>query len=290
MSAAPTFADKLRQLRAWEFLVSFVVIGGVFALTFNQLHIRPIPRIVVQVDSTTTIYARDPSIDLKKGAEQVPMWVAIVIYYTVPPLVHLLLQWRRPILHDSRDFFLTLTQSTALTQLVTNIAKSLAGRFRPSFYDMCGWDMTVVWNGVDNLCRNASGEAEARKSFPSGHSSGAFSTLFLLTLYLVGRNKLMTKSVPRGAIEAVLFFVALVPTILALWIAITRSQDNWHHYSDILAGSVIGAVSALCAYSFNYGSMFDYKTAGVPWETLDECKTKLPSRSEDFGDAQPVPK
>ncbi|KAF0682641.1 Aste57867_25278 [Aphanomyces stellatus] len=284
-----SFADKVRRLRGWEFLISVIAIVCAFTLTTSsRLHIRPIPRVVVQVDATTTIYARDPSIDLKKGAEQVPLWAAVVIYYATPLVVHVVVQWCKPIAHDSRDFFLAIVQSTALTQLATNIAKVMAGRFRPSFYDMCGWDTTVVWNGVDNLCRDAKGEAEARKSFPSGHSSGAFSTLFLLTLYLIGRNKLMAESTRahRGAIESVLFFVALVPTFVALWVAVTRSQDNWHHYSDILAGSVIGIVSAFCAYSLNYGSMFHYKTAGMPRDAINEDKDKIPLHTQDVVELQ----
>ncbi|KAF4323265.1 hypothetical protein BBO99_00001545 [Phytophthora kernoviae] len=40
------------------------------------------------------------------------------------------------------------------------------------------------------------------------------------------------------------FFFAYIPVqqpFVASWVAITRSIDNWHHYSDILAGSVIAA-------------------------------------------------
>ncbi|RLO13976.1 hypothetical protein DYB28_002570 [Aphanomyces astaci] len=74
-----------------------------------------------------------------------------------------------------------------------------------------------------------------------------------------------------------------------MWISITRSQDNWHHYSDILvyllgchvsltyvtprqAGSVIGILASILAYCFNYGSLFDYKSAGMPLETLRDLK------------------
>ncbi|KAG9402930.1 hypothetical protein AC1031_006467 [Aphanomyces cochlioides] len=234
---ATPFYQKMQRYRGWEFVTNIVVIIAVLALTSLGLHHRPIPRVVVQLNETHVIYARDASIDLKKGKEQVPMWLAAVIFITVPVLTHALLQWLHHIHNDTRDFFLTLVTATTLTQLFTNFAKVVVGRFRPSFYDMCDWDTSIVWDGVTNLCRDSAGEKEGRKSFPSGHSSGAFSTLFLLTLYLLGRSKVLTSSVlssERGILVSIQFFAAFIPTILAVWICITRSQDNWHHYSDIL--------------------------------------------------------
>jgi hypothetical protein len=62
-------------------------------------------------------------------------------------------------------------------------------------------------------------------------------------------------------------------------VAITRSIDNWHHYSDILAGSIIGAIAACLAYGYNYGSIFCSKNAGLPFEAVHE---KM--KSESVGD------
>lgn len=65
-------------------------------------------------------------------------------------------------------------------------------------------------------------------------------------------------------------FLCCAPCLAASWVAITRSIDNWHHYSDILAGSIIGAISACMAYSYNYGSIFCWKYAGMPCEAVHE--------------------
>ncbi|RHY91537.1 hypothetical protein DYB37_006146 [Aphanomyces astaci] len=66
-----------------------------------------------------------------------------------------------------------------MAQLATNILKITTGRFRPNFYAMCHWDSsnTTPWDGTSNLCTLAVGELEGRQSFPSGHTSCAFSTL-----------------------------------------------------------------------------------------------------------------
>ncbi|ETW00961.1 hypothetical protein H310_06608 [Aphanomyces invadans] len=286
MAGLTTFHEKLIAYRVWEFVACLAVTGAIFALTASSVYRRPIPHLVIPLDASTTIFARDPSLDLKKEKEQVPLDVAIAIFYATPLVVHTIVQWLRYVRNDSRDFLLTLFISSAVCQLLTHFAKAMTGRFRPCFYDMCKWDTTVIWDGVTNLCRDPKGEAEGRKSFPSGHASSAFSTLFLLTLYLLGRSKLLSASslaTRRGFVASAAFFVAFAPTMVAMWIAITRSQDNWHHYSDILAGSVIGICSAILGYSVNYGSLFDYKTAGMPLETLEELKqSELPTYNHAF--------
>ncbi|RLN71446.1 hypothetical protein BBJ28_00014987 [Nothophytophthora sp. Chile5] len=121
--------------------------------------------------------------------QQLPTW-AVVTYGTgVPVVTNLLMNYALPsirsvrlIPHDTRDFLLTLAQSASMAELLTEFTKNLTGRFRPSFYAMCGWQYDVLWDGVTNLCTNAAGEKEGRKSFPSGHASFAWSTMLVLTV------------------------------------------------------------------------------------------------------------
>jgi membrane-associated phospholipid phosphatase len=63
--------------------------------------------------------------------------------------------------------------------------------------------------------------------------------------------------------------LCFIPTFVAAWVAITRTTDNWHHYSDVLAGSLIGSVCAVIAYSYNYGSIFSATSAGLPRQELN---------------------
>lgn len=122
----------------------------------------------------------------------VPMWSLIVIGLGVPIATNLLLNYVLPkirdvrvIPHDVRDFLLSLAQGVTMSTLLTQFTKHITGRFRPSFYDMCGWDYDAVWDGVTNLCTDSAGEKEGRKSFPSGHSSFAWVTMLLLTVRLL---------------------------------------------------------------------------------------------------------
>lgn len=143
---------------------------------------------------------------------------------------------------------LMLVQSIGLSLFVTASAKKMAGRPRPNFYAMCGWQNTSTTAGC---MADQAHVWEARQSFPSGHSSLAFSGLLFLTLLIMDKSSLMSKkrklpaSVPTSAWNLLAFF----PTFVAIWVAITRVVDFWHNYDDILAGSAIGAACAMQAFA-----------------------------------------
>ncbi|CAH0520857.1 unnamed protein product [Peronospora belbahrii] len=261
--------------RVVEFAISVLMYG--FALFFATIQVaqREIPNIEVQLNSTTSLWARDPTINNKEMAQQVSMVSLIGVGASAPIIINLFINYALPkfhsvrvIPHDTRDFFLTIVQSTSMATLLTQFTKNLTGRFRPCFYDMCQWNYDVVWDGVTNLCQSASGEKEGRKSFPSGHASFAFATMLVLTLYLLGRSSLncenRSETMLRGGRKTLKLFLCFIPTFVASWVAVTRTIDNWHHYADILAGSIIGAVSACLSYSYNYSSIYHSQHAGVP--------------------------
>lgn len=283
----------LTQWRILEFSCSFtlLVVGVIFALI--KVNERVIPNIEVQISANHTFWARDPTINQKKLKEQVPMWLLISIGTGIPILTNLFINYLLPkckvvttIPNDTRDFLLSMAQSVGLSQLITQFLKNMTGRFRPCFYDMCKWNKTIVWNGLDNLCADLKWEKEARKSFPSGHASFAWATLFLLTLYLLGRSRLNSdnrhEGLTRGGRKTFKMFVCFLPTLLAAWIAVTRSMDNWHHYSDILAGSIIGGFAACFGYFYNYGSIFSSIGAGLPQEQVHFNRKK---KEHDFLEA-----
>ena len=106
-----------------------------------------------------------------------PIAANVVVNYVLPLVCQV-----RVIAHDTRDFLLSLFQSVALATFFTQFTKNITGRFRPSFYDMCKWQYDVVWDGVANLCTDAAGEKEGRKSFPSGHSSFAWASMLIFAV------------------------------------------------------------------------------------------------------------
>lgn len=111
------------------------------------------------------------------GGCALPILTNLLLNYVLPKFHRV-----RVIPHDTRDFLLSLFQSAGLAQLLTQFIKNQTGRFRPCFYDMCGWNKDVIWDGVSNLCTLPHWEKEARKSFPSGHASFAWSTMLVLTV------------------------------------------------------------------------------------------------------------
>ncbi|TDH73449.1 hypothetical protein CCR75_006164 [Bremia lactucae] len=274
----------IRNYRLLEFGSTLILyfFGVVFANI--DVHERPIRGIQVRLSESTSVWSLDPTIDEVKLSEQVPLWLLQALGIGIPIATNLIVNYVLPLFghvrvipHDTRDFLLSLFQSVALSIFLTQFIKNVTGRFRPSFYDMCGWDFDVMWDGVTNLCTDDDGEKEGRKSFPSGHASFAWASMLVLTLYLLGRSRLNSEvhsiSTLQGGKKSLLLIVCCLPIVLASWIAITRCIDNWHHYSDILAGSVIGAVSATFAFSYNYGSIFSHDSAGLPLEEIRERRT-----------------
>ncbi|CAI5736100.1 unnamed protein product [Peronospora destructor] len=283
-----------RNYRMTEFAISVFMYG--FALFFATIQVaqREIPHIEVQLNSTISIWARDPTINQKELVQQVSMASLIGVGVSAPIIINLFINYVLPkfhnvrvISHDTRDLILTIVQSTSMATLLTQFTKNMTGRFRPCFYDMCDWNYDVVWDGVTNLCQSTAGEKEGRKSFPSGHASFAFATMLVLTLYLLGRSSLnsanRSETIMRGGRKTLKLFLCFIPTFLASWVAVTRSIDNWHHYADILAGSIIGAISACLSYSYNYASIFHSQHAGIPWQSYHaSSKEKRTSNSSDI--------
>lgn len=52
--------------------------------------------------------------------------------------------------------------------------------------------------------------------------------------------------------SALRFFIAMLPTVLAAWVGITRLQDYWHSYADVLAGAVLGGFIAFITFRLKY--------------------------------------
>ncbi|EDW01213.1 putative phosphatidate phosphatase isoform X1 [Drosophila grimshawi] len=143
----------------------------------------------------------------------------------------------------------------AVTQLTTDIAKYSIGRLRPHFFAVCQPVMpdgsTCELNAGKYItefeCRGVGSTArmlkEMRLSFPSGHSSFTFYTMVYVALYLQARMKW------RGS-KLLRHFLQFMFIMIAWYTALSRVSDYKHHWSDVLAGSTIGAVSALIVANY----------------------------------------
>jgi hypothetical protein len=52
------------------------------------------------------------------------------------------------------------------------------------------------------------------------------------------------------------FGLVITPLFLGTWICVTRLEDHRHHPTDVVTGSLIGALSALVMYATYYPSPF----------------------------------
>ena len=133
-----------------------------------------------------------------------------------------------------------------LKQLLTTALKLYVGRLRPNFYQKCEFDISSL------ECESDSGEEESRKSFPSGHASQAFVGMMMLTLGFLGKAWSFRKreaGYKYHCIRRFMSILSLFPIAFAIFVAASRIVDKWHHPSDVIAGALIGAYSAIFSYN-----------------------------------------
>ncbi|KAI9659620.1 MAG: hypothetical protein M1831_003701 [Alyxoria varia] len=102
------------------------------------------------------------------------------------------------------------------------------------------------------------------KSFPSGHSSFAFSGLGYTALLLTSQTRALDPHTPLPL--AILPIVSLLAPLL---IAISRTEDYRHDVWDVTAGSALGILIALGSYRRYY-----------PGLRTRRCETPHPNRAE----------
>ncbi|KAK3102663.1 hypothetical protein FSP39_012983 [Pinctada imbricata] len=150
-----------------------------------------------------------------------------------------------------------------MEHVTTDIAKYAVGRLRPHFLDVCkpdkskyncshGYIQQDVCTGDPALIR------EARLSFPSGHASFSTYTMMFLMLYIQARLRWRTIKLLRPALQLIVFY-------LAYYTCLSRISDYKHHWSDVLAGSVIGVVSAILTV-FKISSLFEESDEQVKYQ------------------------
>lgn len=96
-------------------------------------------------------------------------------------------------------------------------------------YDATG---NVVCVTASNLMK------DAYKSFPSGHTSWSFAGLGYLAMYLAGKLSVFDR---RG--HSWKLFPVVLPIVVATFVAITRVDDYWHHWTDVCAGAALGELA-----------------------------------------------
>lgn len=85
------------------------------------------------------------------------------------------------------------------------------------------------------------------RSFPSGHSSFAFSGLAYLSLFLAGQLRAC-----HGNASMASYTVIIIPTMGAFVIAVSRLEDYRHSILDVVVGALIGSLVAYVVYRNYY--------------------------------------
>jgi diacylglycerol diphosphate phosphatase/phosphatidate phosphatase len=228
---------------AWSHVADWLV-GGVMLAVAGAFEFAPTYQTVIPDSSDNAAF------DYPWQADTVPMWLLGLACYLVPIVLFVSGQallrlglgkrgwgWHR-MLHDVHHALLGLWESAALALLITQTVKPFAGRIRPHFFAR-----------LAEFGEHA--EADARRSFPSGHSSMAFAGLMMLALWIAGKLRVAR----TGQLYRAL--LAGVPLYGAFLICVSRTRDYHHHFSDIIAGGLIGIFSGITGYFLNYPSLFD---------------------------------
>lgn len=138
------------------------------------------------------------------------------------------------------------------TYLTTELGKHVVGRLRPHFYNACqprlhdGSSCSDAHNADVYMqhfyCSNPNLSSlqirELHVSFPSAHSSLSFYSMCLLAFYVHNVWQ------GRGSVRVMRHILQFLLLMAAWYVSLSRVADYWHHWSDVLAGAVLGVVYA----------------------------------------------
>jgi len=130
------------------------------------------------------------------------------------------------------------------TIFVTDIGKYTVGRLRPHFLSICKAPSFVFMNCshtyiLDDVCTgDPSLLREGRLSFPSGHASFSAYAVTFTVLY-------MEAMIHFPQSKFLKFFLQLLVVQLGVLCSLSRVSDYKHHWSDVLAGLLLGVLIAV---------------------------------------------
>ena len=175
---------------------------------------------------------------------------------------------------------LGLLISVSLTSFLTHCIKNAIGRPRPDLIDRCQPAKGTPYDkfiGLEACTQTNIGMLnDGWRSFPSGHSSFAFSGLGYLSLFLAGQLHVFR---PRADLARAL--VAFLPSLGALLIALSRVADYRHGPWDVTVGGLLGLVVSIFSYRRYFPSLWS-RTCDVPFPSpLDDEKSRRNMKGRD---------
>ncbi|KAL7422689.1 hypothetical protein Q5752_001980 [Cryptotrichosporon argae] len=244
---APTSASFSGRKLVCAYWFDWALVAFLWAVLFvlNRTpgHKREFSLTDISIQHTFATHERVPPLLLGLISAGVPLLVLVAVAAAVV---------RNP--WDVHNAVLGLGMSYTMTGVVTQIVKMMVGRPRPDLIDRCqpapgSTDAAVYGLSTYAICTTSDllRLDDGFKSFPSGHSSLSFAGLGFLALYLAGKMHLWDRHGHRTRA-----WLALSPLLAAAMVAISRTQDNRHHWQDVLVGSTLGLAIAFVAYRTYY--------------------------------------
>lgn len=190
-------------------------------------------------------------------------WLWRTIFGAPIIVIGIVYTWKKD-LTDLKQAFLGVILSIFLTGSVTNCIKLGVGRPRPDFMARCFPDGD--FNNDFRCSGNEVDVIQGYKSFPSGHSSFAFSSLGYLALYVAGKLQCFSRR-GRGQTWRLCCVVCLL--LWPVMIAVSRTADYHHHWQDVSVGSVLGMIIAYVCYRQYYPAI-NKLNSDIPYMSLPQ--------------------
>ncbi|KAF3931079.1 hypothetical protein ABW20_dc0106310 [Dactylellina cionopaga] len=175
--------------------------------------------------------------------------------------------------------------SVILCCFVQIIVKTLAGGFRPSFFEICKPQPDGPGVGSDGtwykwtICTGDPQKINwALESFPSGHVATSFAAGVYLSLWINAKLKVFSDY--RSSPIVLVFF--LFPITLAVLMAGAISTDMSHHWYDILGGAILGIFIAFLTYRNMYASIFDPRTNHIGLDSSRRFQSRPEVEYQDY--------
>lgn len=140
---------------------------------------------------------------------------------------------------------------------------------RPDFLERCFPDGNV--NDDMKCTGNKADVIQGYKSFPSGHSSFAFSSLGYVALYIAGKCHCFSS---KGRGHAYKLCMVAVPLVWAALIAASRTADFHHHWQDVSVGSILGMYIGYLCYRQYYPSIYSSQSH-IPYSIVEMIEIPL---------------
>ena len=155
-----------------------------------------------------------------------------------------------------------LVMSWGVCHLITDFLKATIARPRPNFYAKCEFD----YDNTHECLADPSHICEAQYSFPSGHSSLSACPMTYLACYFCGKllAALNKSEMPRCVKPLYCLSIGIPLISVAVFVGATRVWDHHHFVGDVVAGLLLGIVTAFTVYHLYYPPLWNAYAVGTP--------------------------